>query len=314
MSLKTLKQMKDCLISLSKKIGQFFSKKTTTTNTDSNTTKDKNDQGETTMKNTANNNHNEANNNANLNIDLKPFVNYFADEVKPKSKKEIDIHIEFHSKAEEINLQISSTKLMYFVEKGRKYYLLHQIHYIQRPELVRGERHARFVAPIVPKYAAKEAYPYWREHKRKVGKFVYIPEDKLIQFIKDRNAVIVAKKKAGGRGVSIGGWSKYTADIIKKEWGITVEVSSRAKDSIPATHIKPSDIDTAWYEEFKQLTPKQQREFRKQQKIKNKAKALAKAVKETFQKQERDLTSVDFNDRTLFAIQEALSNENQKGE
>ena len=305
--------MKDCLISLSKKIGQLFSKKT---NTNSNTTvkEDKNEQGETTMKNTANNNHNEANNNKDLHIDLKPFVNYFGGEVKPKSKKEVDIYVEFHSKAEEIDLQISPNKLMYFVENGKKYYLLHQLCYIQRPELVRGQRHARFVAPVIPHASFTEASSYWRDHKRKVGKFVYIPEGKLLKFIKDRNAVITAKKKAGGKGVNIGGWSKYTASLIRAEWGITVSISSREKDTIPVAHIKPSAIDAAWYEEFKQLDSKQQKEFRKQQNKNKKAKSLAKAVKETFNKQEKDLTTVDFANRTLFAIQEALDNENQKGE
>lgn len=304
MCLKTLKQMKACLIYLSKKVAQIFTKnKETTTNTYSNTKETKNEQGETNMENTANNNEMITSKTEGI----YPITN--AGEWRRVNKKvqRVDFYVEYHAHSNEIELKKSeATGLTYFEEHGERYYLLHQIKYFERMDRVRGQRHARCFTHVI-RTADTDADSIFYSYKRKIGKYVYVPEWCIVKYIKERDQIAKAKIAAGGNAGAIVGWSLHSADLISAEWGIDVTISKTHKNNIPAIHHEPIEDDKLWYKEFMKSSKEVRKAYKKKRNVNRCLRRARKVVNTQLFKHEDDLFTMDFKGRTKTKIENKIN-------
>lgn len=216
-------------------------------------------------------------------------------------------------KTYELPLKVSKTGLTYFVEHGKRFFLLHQICYIPRPELVRGQPHERLIAPIIKSYKPsrkKGALPslesqIFHDWKRKVGLFIFVPEDRVRLYIKTRNQIILSyakthKKGKNSKGFKYKGWDAKTAAMIEAEFNIEVYIDPSVQQH---RALNPqTKEDALWYAKFKKLPEDAQTLYRKFRKNVNALKRHVFCDVDLKKKFEDDLKNLIFNGTTAYEI------------
>ena len=224
-----------------------------------------------------------------------------------KKVQRVDFYVEYHAHSNEIELKKSeATGLTYFEEHGERYYLLHQIKYFERHNRVRGQRHARCFTHVI-RTADTDADSIFYSYKRKIGKYVYVPEWCIVKYIKERDQIAKAKIAAGGNAGAIVGWSLHSADLISAEWGIDVTISKTHKNNIPAIHHEPVEDDKLWYKEFMNSSKEVRKNYKKERTVNRCLRKAKKIVNTQLFKQENDLFTLYFKDTTKTKIENKIN-------